>query len=228
MSRIFISYRRADAADVTGRMYDHLVRDFAKDDVFKDVDSIDAGVDFRQSISAAVEACDVILAVIGSDWVTAVDGDGENRLSNPDDFVRIELETGLQRDIPIIPVLVRGAAMPDKNELPESLQPIAYRNAVLLRPDPDFATDIQRLKRALSAILYAKNDHKPVVTRVPTLESHPGMRKHIVVLVLAALALSLVFFLVDSADRTPSTDAPIAEPDICNRANPPAECLFNE
>jgi hypothetical protein len=228
MSRIFISYRRADAADVTGRMYDHLVQDFAKDDVFKDVDSIDAGVDFRQSISAAVEACDVILAVIGSDWVTAVDGDGENRLANPDDFVRIELETGLQRDIPIIPVLVRGATMPEKNDLPESLQPLAYRNAVLLRPDPDFATDIQRLKRALSAILEARSDQKPVVTRVPTLQSHPGIRKRIVVLALAAFILSLIIFLLYSVDWRSSTEAQSIEPDICSQPNPPAECLFKQ
>ena len=228
MSRIFISYRRADAADVTGRMYDHLVQDFAKDDVFKDVDSIDAGVDFRQSISAALEACDVILAVIGSDWLNAIDGDEENRLANPDDFVRIELETGLQRDIPIIPVLVRNAAMPEENDLPESLQPLAYRNAVLLRPDPDFATDIQRLKRALSAILEAKSDQKPVVTRFPTLQSHPDIRKRIVVFALAALTLSLIFFLLYSVDWRSSTDAPGVEPDICNQPNPPAECLFKK
>jgi hypothetical protein len=102
MSKIFISYRRTDSADVTGRIFDHLMVRFARDDLFKDVDSIPLGIDFRKSISDAVQSCDVVLAVIGRNWLDSKDKQGNLRLSNPDDFVRIELEAGLERNIPVI------------------------------------------------------------------------------------------------------------------------------
>src|SRR5688572_6236183 len=153
MSKIFISYRRTDSADVTGRMFDHLKLRFTRDELFKDVDSIPLGIDFRKSISDAVQSCDVVLAVIGRNWLYSQDKQGNLRLSNPNDFVRIELEASLERDIPVIPVLVSGADMPEMEELPISLRPLVYRNAILLRPDPDFSVDIQRLIRALTEIL---------------------------------------------------------------------------
>ena len=109
MSKIFISYRRTDSADITGRLFDHLTFHFAREDLFKDVDSIPLGVDFRKSIADAVQSCDVVLAVIGMNWLSSQDKQGHPRLSNPDDFVRIELEAGLERNIPVIPVLVSGA-----------------------------------------------------------------------------------------------------------------------
>ena len=164
MSKIFISYRRTDSADITGRMFDHLTLHFAREDLFKDVDSIPLGVDFRKSISDAVQSCDVILAVIGRNWLYSKDKQGNLRLSNPDDFVRIELEAGLERNIPIIPVLVSGTDMPEREELPVSLRLLVYRNAISLRPDPDFSVDIQRLIRALTEILQRKNTAKRMLT----------------------------------------------------------------
>jgi hypothetical protein len=160
MSKIFISYRRTDSADITGRLFDHLTFHFAREDLFKDVDSIPLGVDFRKSIADAVQSCDVVLAVIGRNWLSSQDKQGHLRLSNPDDFVRIELEAGLERNIPVIPVLVSGAAMPAREELPLSLQPLVYRNAFLLRPDPDFSVDMHRLIRALTEILQRKKTAK--------------------------------------------------------------------
>ena len=150
MSKIFISYRRSDSADVMGRIVDRLELDFGEEKIFKDVDDIEAGVDFRQSIANAVQACDVVLAIIGDKWLEVRDGEsGQRRIDKPNDFVRVELETALKRDIRVIPVLVRGTVMPSADQLPESLKALAFRNAIKVRPDPDFSTDIDRLSAAL-------------------------------------------------------------------------------
>ena len=143
--KIFLSYRREDSADVAGRIYDRLVQQFGKEQVFKDVDSIPLGVDFRKHLAQMVGSCDILLAVIGNDWQTADRPDGKKRLDDAKDFVRIELETALQRDIPVIPVLVRGAQVPEESELPSTLATLAYRNGMAVRADPDFHRDMDRL-----------------------------------------------------------------------------------
>jgi hypothetical protein len=140
--KIFLSYRREDSAHVVGRIYDRLVQQFGKEQVFKDVDSIPLGVDFRKHLAQVVGSCDVLLAVIGMNWHAK---DGKTRLDDPKDFVRIELETALQRDIPVIPVLVRGAQIPEESNLPPTLATLAYRNGIAVRSDPDFHRDMDRL-----------------------------------------------------------------------------------
>jgi hypothetical protein len=140
---VFISYRRGDAGDVVGRIYDRLVNEFGKPRVFKDVDSIPLGVDFRKHLSDSVGKCRVFLAIISRGWVQQ--GDGVRRLDQPNDFVRIEMEAALHRNIPVIPVLVQGASLPQEEELPASLRELAYRNATAVRADPDFHADITRL-----------------------------------------------------------------------------------
>jgi len=149
MGKIFISYRRADSADVTGRIYDHLCRTFKSDDIFKDVDSIPLGVDFRTAITRTVQSCNVAVVIIGKDWLTATNEAGIRRLDDPDDFVRLEIEGALKRDIPLIPVLVRGAELPSAEQLPESIRSLKFRQAIHVRPDPDFKNDVGRLVRAL-------------------------------------------------------------------------------
>jgi TIR domain len=143
--KIFLSYRREDSADVAGRIYDRLVQQFGKEQVFKDVDSIPLGVDFRKHLAGMVGSCDILLAVIGVNWQTADRPEGKTRLDDPKDFVRIELESALQRDIPVIPVLVRGAQIPDESHLPTTLATLAYRNGIAVRADPDFHRDMDRL-----------------------------------------------------------------------------------
>ena len=148
LKSIFISYRREDSSDITGRLYDRLVAAFGKPALFKDVDSIPIGVDFRDHLDRAVSHCQVLIAVIGKDWLQVTDEQGNRRLESEQDFVRIEIESALQRDIAVIPVLVQGASMPSPSDLPESLQALAYRNAIPVRPDPDFHRDVDRLIRA--------------------------------------------------------------------------------
>ena len=142
---IFISYRRRDSRDTVGRIHDHLRRAFDERRIFLDVERQVGGEDYRLVIDNALARADVVLAVIGPDWLAAAGPDGAHRLDHPDDMVRLELEAALDRKLRIVPVLIEGAAMPRGDELPESLRDISYRSALAVRPDPDFRTDMARL-----------------------------------------------------------------------------------
>ena len=151
--QIFISYRRDDAAYVTGHINDLLRKEFGAESVFTDVDNIALGVDFRKVLDASVSQCQVFLAVIGDHWLSVRDQEGQLRLEDPADFVRIEIESALKRNIPIIPLLVGRAQMPKAEELPESLRDLAFRNGTPIRPAPDFNADMDRLIRNLRRYL---------------------------------------------------------------------------
>jgi len=144
MVKLFVSYRRSDS-DITGRICDRLHDTFGEESIFKDVDSLLVGHDFRRQLHEAVNACDVMLAVIGPNWTSLQDESGNRRLENEEDFVRIEIEAALERDIPVIPVLIHGASMPRGRELPETLRNLAYRHALEVHRDPDFRTSVRRL-----------------------------------------------------------------------------------
>ena len=153
MRAIFISYRRNDSEGEAGRLFDDLVREFGEDSVFMDVAAIEAGRDFRKAIDESVATCGVLLAVIGKNWVDAKDDTGRRRLDDPMDFVRLETASALKRDIPVIPVIVRGAAMPRPEQLPEDLKDLAYRNFLELthaRWNSDLQLLITALQRRLS------------------------------------------------------------------------------
>jgi TPR repeat protein len=128
---IFVSYRHHDTPHVAGRLAHWLAERVAPAQVFLD-DSIDPGQDFVDAIDKAVSACNVLLAVIGRGWIAAVDEQGRRRLADPRDWVVRELQTALARDIPVIPVLVDGARMPDPRQLPPAIQALARKNAVTL------------------------------------------------------------------------------------------------
>jgi tetratricopeptide (TPR) repeat protein len=149
MSGLFISYRRSDSEAYAGRLYDRLVAEFGKDQVFKDVDSIPVGADFRTHLHAVIAECRAVLAIVGTHWTDARDERDIRRLEDRDDFVRIELEMALARGIPVIPVLVSGATMPSEAQLPASLAAFAYRQSIQVRPDPDFHRDVDRLLASL-------------------------------------------------------------------------------
>jgi hypothetical protein len=151
--QIFISYRRSDSIDITGRIYDRLVTKFGKGPIFKDVDSIPLGIDFKESLQEKVSACNIVLAIIGREWADAKDAKGNKRLADPTDFVRIEIESALDRGIPVIPLLVQGAQMPVEVGLPAGLRRLVYRNGIQIRPDPDFHHDMDRLITALENTL---------------------------------------------------------------------------
>jgi tol-pal system protein YbgF len=161
MSKILISYRREDSPHVTGRIYDRLTQQFGRTAVFKDVDSIPLGIDFRIYLDQQVAKCDVFLAVIGRNWMKPQGQKGRSRLADPADFVRLEIEAALKRQIPVIPVLVEGASIPPVDRLPTSLQGLSYRNGIIVRPDPDFHRDMDRLIEYLKGQLQRDQEHLP-------------------------------------------------------------------
>ncbi len=163
MPKVFISYRRADSRKDAGRIYDRLVEAFGRANIFKDVDNIPYGRDFRGVLSEAVNQCDVMLAVIGHQWLDIADEQGNRRLDNPADFVRIEIQSGLQRGDArclVIPVLVDGAAMPNADKLPLELRELAFKNAITVRDDPDFHRDMERLVRQLQQFDTERKAHE--------------------------------------------------------------------
>lgn len=145
---IFMSYRRDDSADVVGRILDRLNASFADREIFRDVDDIPLGVDFKKYIGEAVAGAAMLLVAIGPRWAAATP-DGSKRLDDPNDFVRLEVEAALERDIPVIPLLVGGADVPGVGDLPTTMRSLALRNGIPIRPDPDFDHDVGRLIKGL-------------------------------------------------------------------------------
>src|SRR4030095_295099 len=130
MATIFLSYRREDSAAHAGRLYDRLSAHFGKANVFMDIDTIDLGEDFVEAITKTVGACDVLIALIGRQWLTAADAEGRRRLEKSDDFVRMEIAAALERNIRVVPALVGGASMPAAEGLPQPLAKLATRNGL--------------------------------------------------------------------------------------------------
>ena len=151
--RIFISYRRQETAWPARQLYEVLVARFGAESVFKDVNDIEPGDDFVERITEAVASCDVLLALIGTQWLTMTDLQGGRRLDNPEDFVRLELTAALSRGVRVVPILVDGAVMPRPEQLPPDLVPLTRRQAVEISA-VGFNTD--RLLVTLAATLDAK------------------------------------------------------------------------
>jgi hypothetical protein len=148
MSGIFINYRRDDVPDAAGRLADRLASNCSPRKIFMDVDAIKPGLDFEQ-LDARVLKSVVVLAIIGPNWLNAGDGRGQRKLDVPRDYVRLELASALKRKIPVIPVLVNGAAMPLEHELPEDLKSLVKRQALELRRTR-FAADSDAIIKALN------------------------------------------------------------------------------
>jgi len=142
--KIFINYRREDSIATAGRLADGLAGTFGRDNLFMDVDNIPVGINFDKYLKSQVAACDVVLSVIGPNWLNAKDETNQRRLDKPDDFVAIELAAALARNILVIPVLVDGTRMPKASELPDSLKPLALRNAIQVR-NTNFGSDAEQL-----------------------------------------------------------------------------------
>jgi TIR domain len=173
---VFICYRREDTAAHAGRLYDAMVARFGERNVFMDVD-IAPGVNFVERITEVVSGCVVLILVMGPKWATAEDEDGAARIANPDDFVRLELETALRRsEVTPIPVLVSGARMPKRDELPPELHPITYRNALELS-DMRWGYDVGRLNTALDVLLAdtieTETENAPTVVADPPTPAPP-------------------------------------------------------
>lgn len=230
MAKILISYRREDSAYPAGIIRDQLAGRFGRQNVFIDIDSIPFGQDFRHHISREVESCDYLLAVIGRSWLSVHDAAGQRRLDDPSDFVRLEIEAALARDIPVIPVLLDNVSPPKPEELPASLGSLAYRNAISIRPPPDLPHDIEKLADSI-----AKQDKErlrrqrakpaPVAPVAATqVESSPApvsslsasrarSRRNILI-ACAVAAVAIVAVVLISLHRGTNSDVPREDSDI--------------
>jgi hypothetical protein len=187
MGGIFISYRRQDAPGYAGRLYDSLAAHYGDDRIFMDIGAIQPGQDFSQRIDEALTSCDVLLAIIGPQWATITASDGSRRLDDPEDYVGLEVHTALRRaDVKVIPVLVAGAQMPAREEVPESLADLRKRQALELS-EGRWRYDVDRLIATLEG---------PVRTERVTNETSDTTSQVSPAIPLLAVALGLVLAAV--------------------------------
>lgn len=151
MAGIFISYRRSDSAGHTGRLVDDLAEQLDGQALFHDLEALEAGVDFVDALEKAVSSCSVMLVMIGPTWASAATADGQRRLHQPGDFVRMEVEAALARNIRVIPVLVGDAEMPTAADLPASMAPLLRRHAYAIS-DRRWQYDVTQLLNILVKI----------------------------------------------------------------------------
>jgi hypothetical protein len=165
MSKVFISYRREDTSGYVGRLQEKLSTYIGRKKIFVDVESIRPGSDFAKSIDKSVNTADVILIVIGKEWVSALNEDGKRRLDDPEDYVRQEVNKALMSKAKVLPVLVKGAKMPSPDELPEPLKPLATLSAVELR-DTRWEADVEHLIQNLGGISFLRRMFRRRIVKV--------------------------------------------------------------
>jgi TIR domain len=219
---IFISYRQDDAAHAAGRIHAWLKSELKGDATFfMDIDNIPAGENFVKVLDNAIRQCDILLAVIGPKWLELKDSQGNRRIDAEDDFVRIEVAMAIEREIPVIPVTVDGARLPDKGDLPKSIAILAQYQGVDIRSrsfSNDAANLIKELKKRLPPRIEEKlNDHGIQATTKPTRNAYIGLLTAVIVgatllLVIAELSkllpplIQLLMPIQVSADRLKTND----------------------
>jgi hypothetical protein len=153
--RLFLCYRRADSATVVDPLHARLSERFGAGNVFRDVEDIRLGGDFRQAVRRALARCDVFLLVIGPRWLEIRDDEGARRLDDADDPVRIEVESAIARGLLVVPVLVGGARMPRSDQMPDGFEELSNRAGAAIQGDPAapgeaaFAASVDELIRQL-------------------------------------------------------------------------------
>ena len=185
---IFVSYRRSETGHVAGRLADRLRERFGPSKVFIDVESIQPGVDFVRAIEEAVGRSDVVLALIGRQWLTISDEDGRRRLDDPHDYVVHEIQAALARDVRLIPVLVDGSEMPAREDLPAALEPMVSRNAIRLNLET-FRRDVRSLVEALEELVPGVGPTAAGEPPKALLWSHTMTRRRLLRAALGAAAL---------------------------------------
>ncbi len=227
---IFVSYRRDDARQAAGRLADDLAEHFGSSSIFRDIEGIELGVDFVEALNRALEACVVMLVLIGPRWLDIRDAKGERRLDDPRDWIRQEISTALQRGIRVVPVLIDGTPLPDEAALPEDLQPLVRRQALEIA-DSRWRGDLQRLVETLARVpglnLVRQNpaatpaQHPPVNPPAPAVQTTPSSgRNWLKTGIYALIAIGVVAYIADEfGSGTGSQPSfPIPDPPAQNAA----------
>lgn len=189
---IFISYRVQDTAGETGRLVDALKERFDEKQLFIDIEKIEPGLDFSQVISRSLDACDVMLAIIGPNWLGVQPGSSTPRIQDPHDWVRQEISTALKRNIRVIPVLVDGAVLPEAGQLPEDLKPLLMRQAYEVS-NKRWKYDIEQLMDFLekSVGIPAKSRRGPP----PPVAQKPWLRNNLGWIILVGALVAFIWML---------------------------------
>lgn len=164
--KIFISYRREDTSGESGRLKDKLEQVFGKENIFYDVETLEAGLNFDESIAKALNESKVLLAMIGPHWLKVIDSNGVKRIQKNEDWVRKEIAEALKRNLRVIPILVNGADMPDSQELPEDLKELTLRHAQELTSSR-WSYDVGELTKVLEKIIKVRPIPGPQPTPRP-------------------------------------------------------------
>ena len=216
MSTVFISYRRGDSSGHTGRLLDSLEHRFGSEAFFRDIESLEYGIDFPAELDKALAACRVMLVMIGPGWLTA-DANGARRLDQSDDFVRLEVAAALARsDVRTIPVLVGGASMPSSDKLPEDLKPLSKRNCIEIS-DTRWDYDVGRLGDTLAKAAGLQDIH-PVAAQASSTQPASnvaltagkpasGLGKRALIAIGAGVAAITIFAIAGSGEDDASAGA---------------------
>ncbi|MEP6584973.1 MAG: toll/interleukin-1 receptor domain-containing protein [Ginsengibacter sp.] len=164
-TNIFISYRKDDSKWNTQLLYDRLSHYFSPKAIFKDFNTIKPGENYRQVIGEALKKCQVLLVIIGKNWLNSKDENGSQRLQNPEDLLRIEIETALSRNIRVIPILFDNTTMPSESLLPESLWPLALRQCLQVT-ETNFDYDIKHLAESIKNKHIDDDSAQPVLYKI--------------------------------------------------------------
>ncbi len=199
--RIFINYRRSDSRGDSGRLYDRLAARFPGK-VFRDVASLEPGMEWKDAISQVLGQTGACIVVIGKDWINITDASGHRRLDDPKDTVRQELANALERKMRVFPVLVGGAEMPREEELPPELQPLCRRNALEIT-EQDWDEGFNKLVKALEAALGL---HQP-----PVHAEQASSRRKTWMFAAAGTVAALLLLVLYAASRD-SSSSPTNEP----------------
>jgi tetratricopeptide (TPR) repeat protein len=199
---IFISYRREDSKADARSIYQALERTFGANQLFMDVDTIEKGRDFRKALDETLARCQVMLAIVGPNWLDARDEAGARRLEHAGDYVHQEIAVALKRNIPVVPVLVNGAKLPGEAQLPASLKGLAMRQAAIVTHE-NFQSDMAGLERDIRALITSPRSSWPRIAAIA------------LVLILAATAGGSYLFWpapgpTSRSDPTPSPSPPAA------------------
>ena len=189
MGSVFISYRREDSEGQARALFQDLVAKLGRGAVFMDVDGIALGRDFREVLQERLATCDLMLVLIGRDWLSGKDSSGRRRLDNPADFVRLEIEAALKRKIPTTPLLLQGAQMPAAKQLPENISELAYRNGFELS-HKRWDSDVQELMKRLGLAAHADTAAEGVAHSAPA-PAQPHKKPWFAIAGLAIVALAV-------------------------------------
>lgn len=226
MPTIAISYRREDSMDITGRIFDRLTGRYGREAVFRDIDNIPPGIDFREHLKKTIGDTDILIVVVGPNWL-GEDQQGRPRIEAETDFVRTEVEIALKQGIPLIPLVVGSARMPDPDSLPRSIRDFAYRNAFMINSGRDFDHHINKLIETVDRILPRQqesnaiaNESKIVVNNSDLDDRQPGLFFPIVGgMITAQGIMHLGWFIANFSSASSRGAAAIIFLDVWNYAD---------